>query len=130
VLISHAVVRLLQVFEQSSGKTTECNKNKSFLVENIDLLGDEEGGQTGTKGDIASLGDKGVSGQRVNNASGLLLGLNYYEIMVSKFMCLNGEMNECLQDRVNIVQLATCGVEQAQSHVNCCYNVEFVHIAA
>lgn len=77
VLISHAVVGLLEVFEQGSSETAESNKDKSFLVENVDLLGDEEGSQTSTKGDIASLGDKGVSGQRVNNASSLLLGLNY-----------------------------------------------------
>lgn len=77
VLISHVVVGLPEVLEQSASKTTEGNKDKSFLVEYIDFLGNEEGGQTSTESNISGLGDKRVTGQRVNNASSFLLGLNY-----------------------------------------------------
>lgn len=77
VLISHVVVGLPEVLEQSASKTTEGNKDKSFLVEYIDFLRNEEGGQTSTESNISGLGDKRVTGQRVNNASSFLLGLNY-----------------------------------------------------
>lgn len=80
MLISHAVVGLLEVLEQSSSKTSESNKNKSFLVEDVDFLGDKEGGQTSTEGDETSLGDKGVSGQGIDDAGSLLAGFNCYDI--------------------------------------------------
>jgi hypothetical protein len=78
VLISHAVVGLLEVLEQSTSKTTKSNKNKGFLVEDVNFLRDKEGGQTSTEGDEASLGDKGVARQGVDDARSLLLGFNYY----------------------------------------------------
>jgi hypothetical protein len=76
MLIGHAVVRLLEVLEQSTGETTKGNKDKGFFVEDVDLLGNKEGSQTSTESNITSLGDKGVTGQGIDNASGLLLGLN------------------------------------------------------
>lgn len=76
VLAGHVVVGFAEVLEQDGQETTGGDKDKSFFVEDIDFLGNEESGETGAESDETSLGDERVAGKRVNDAGSLLLGVD------------------------------------------------------
>jgi hypothetical protein len=73
----HVVVRLLEVLEQKTQKTTGGKQHQGFFVKDVDFLGNQKGKRTSGQGDEASLGNEVVAGKSIDDAVGLFLGLFY-----------------------------------------------------
>lgn len=76
VIVGHVVVGLAKVLEEDTEKTGRGDQDKGLLVEDVNLLGDEESGETSTEGEETGLGNERVARERVNDAGSLLLGVN------------------------------------------------------
>jgi hypothetical protein len=77
MFIGHVGERFSEVLQENTEKTSRSDQDQGLFVQNVDFLGDQESGQTSSSSNITSLGDDGVTGKRINEAVGLLLGFLY-----------------------------------------------------
>lgn len=77
VFVGHVGEGFSEVLQEDTEKSGGGDQDKGFFVQDIDLLGDQEGRDTGESSNITSLGNNRVTGKRVNETVGLLLGFLY-----------------------------------------------------
>lgn len=77
VLVGHVGERFSEVLKKDTEKTSSGNQDQSLFVDNVDLLGDQESRHTSGSSNITSLGNERVTGKRIEETVGLLLGFLY-----------------------------------------------------
>jgi hypothetical protein len=74
VFVGHVVEGLSKVLQEKTKKGGGTDQNQGFFVHNVNLLGDQVRGQTGTGGNVGSLGGNRVTGKTIEKTA-LLLNL-------------------------------------------------------
>ena len=67
VLVGHVGVGLTKVLQQNTEQTGGGDQDQSFLVQDVNLLGDQGGSSATTNGQVSGLGGDRVTGKRVKN---------------------------------------------------------------
>lgn len=74
MLVGHVGERFSEVLDKDTKKTGRGDQDQGLFVNDINFLGDQKSRQTSGSSNITSLGNNGVTGKRIEETVGLLLG--------------------------------------------------------